>query len=108
MLRSHTDSHIDYSGSDESEAPGSSFYITHDGGIDYEVVLLAVYTIFKRDSNVCTLRVIETGLNICEVLMDLGILKNGEHSHNLSMGIVKRSLLHLGCPHCSSDSMYNI
>ncbi|XP_064553283.1 protein unc-80 homolog isoform X2 [Drosophila montana] len=27
MLRSHTDSHIDYTGVDESEAPGSSFYI---------------------------------------------------------------------------------
>ena len=40
MLRSHTDSHIAYNGADEIEAPGSSFYITPEGGIDYEVLLL--------------------------------------------------------------------
>lgn len=102
MLRSHTDSHIDYSGADES-APGSSFYITRDGGLDYEIVLLAVYTIFKRDSNMCSLRVLETGLNICELLIDLGVMKLGEHAHSLAMGIAKRTLLHLGCPHGCND-----
>lgn len=40
MLRSHTDSHIAYTGADEIEAPGSSFYITPEGGIDLEVLLL--------------------------------------------------------------------
>lgn len=40
MLRSHTDSHIAYAGPDETEAPGSSFYITPEGGIDYEILLL--------------------------------------------------------------------
>ncbi|KXJ74140.1 hypothetical protein RP20_CCG014272 [Aedes albopictus] len=105
MLRSHTDSHIGYnSGADETEAPGSSFYITKEGGIDYEIVLLAVHCVFKRDSNICTLRVLETGLNICELLLDLGVLKLGEHAHTLAMGIVKRALLHLGCPHgCNDD-----
>lgn len=103
MLRSQTDSHIDYSGADESEAPGSSFYITREGGIDFEIVLLAVYTVFKRDSNICSLRVLETGLNICELLMDLGVMKLGEHAHNLCMGILKRTLLHLGCPHGCND-----
>lgn len=103
MLRSHTDSHIDYSGADESEAPGSSFYITREGGLDYEIVLLAVYTIFKRDSNMCSLRVLETGLNICELLIDLGVMKLGEHAHSLAMGIAKRTLLHLGCPHGCND-----
>lgn len=103
MLRSHTDSHIDYSGADESEAPGSSFYITREGGLDYEIVLLAVYTVFKRDSALCSLRVLETGLNICELLIDLGVMKLGEHAHNLSMGIAKRTLLHLGCPHGCND-----
>lgn len=104
MLRSHTDSHIGYnSGADETEAPGSSFYITKEGGIDYEIVLLAVHCVFKRDSNICTLRVLETGLNICELLLDLGVLKLGEHAHTLAMGIIKRALLHLGCPHGCND-----
>lgn len=104
MLRSHTDSHIDYSGADESEAPGSSFYITRDGGLDYEIVLLAVYTVFKRDSALCSMRVLETGLNVCLLLFDLGVLKaGGEHAHNLAMGIAKRTLLHLGCPHGCND-----
>lgn len=103
MLRSQTDSHIDYSGADESEAPGSSFYITREGGIDFEIVLLAVYTVFKRDSNICSLRVLETGLNICELLIDLSVIKLGEHAHNLCMGILKRTLLHLGCPHGCND-----
>lgn len=105
MLRSHTDSHIDYSGTDESEAPGSAFYITKEGSIDYEVVLLAVYMVFKRESNVCSLRVLETGLNITEVLLDLGVVKVGEHAHRLAMGIIKRTLLHLGCPHGCNDGI---
>lgn len=50
---------------DQTEAPGSSFYITLDGGIDYEILLTAVFNIFKRDITVCSLRVLETGLNIC-------------------------------------------
>lgn len=40
MLRSQTDSHIAYGGLDETEVPGSSFYVTKEGGIDYEIVLL--------------------------------------------------------------------
>lgn len=107
MLRSHTDSHIAYGGFDEAEIPGSSFYITRDGGIDYEIVLLAVYNVFKRDSHMCSLRVLETGLNICELLLDLGVLKLGEHCHNLTMGILKRALLHLGCPHGCNDGKIN-
>lgn len=93
-------------GADETEAPGSSFYITKEGGIDYEIVLLAVHCVFKRDSNICTLRVLETGLNICELLLDLGVLKLSEHAHTLAMGIVKRALLHLGCPHGCNDGEY--
>lgn len=105
MLRSHTDSHIDYSGADESEAPGSAFYITQEGGIDFEVVLLAVYTVFQRGSNVCSLRVLETGLNITEVLLDLGVIKLGDKAHHLVMGIIKRSLLHLGCVHGCNEGV---
>lgn len=103
MLRSQTDSHIAYSGGDDCEAPGSSFYITREGGIDYEIVLLACYSVMKRDSNICSLRVLEAGLNICELLLELGVLKLGEHAHNLCMGVIKRALLHLGCPHGCND-----
>lgn len=103
MLRSHTDSHIDYSSNEEPEAPGSAFYITRDGGIDYEIVMLAVHNMFKRDNNICSLRVLEAGLNICDLLLDLGVLKLGEHAHSHSMEIVRMALLHLGCPHGCND-----
>ncbi|XP_067617924.1 protein unc-80 homolog isoform X6 [Eurosta solidaginis] len=105
MLRSHTDSHIDYTGVDESEAPGSSFYITHDGGIDYEIVLLAVFNIFKRDMTICSQRVLEAGLNICELLLEMSVLKLGEHAHEISMGIIKRALLVLGCHNGCNDGV---
>lgn len=105
MLRSQTDSHIVYAGLDETEVPGSSFYITKDGGIDYEIVLLAIYSILKRETNIASLRILETGLNICELLIDFGVLKLGEHAHNLTMGIIKRALLHLGCPHGCNDGV---
>lgn len=105
MLRSQTDSHIVYAGLDDLEVPGSSFYITKDGGIDYEIVLLAIYHVLKRESNITSLRILETGLNICELLIDFGVLKLGEHAHNLTMGIIKRALLHLGCPHGCNDGV---
>ncbi|KAG5670539.1 hypothetical protein PVAND_000795 [Polypedilum vanderplanki] len=105
MLRSQTDSHIVYVGLDENEVPGSSFYITKEGGIDYEVVLLAVYNVLKRETNTTSLRILETGLNICELLIDFGVLKLGEHSHNLTIGIIKRALLHLGCPNGCNDGV---
>lgn len=107
MLRSHTDSHIAYGNVEESEAPGSSFYITKEGGIDYEIVLLAVSCVFKRDSNICSLRVLEAGLNICELLLDLGAMKLGENAHKLSMCIIKRALLLLGCPHGCNDGEFS-
>lgn len=106
MLRSNTDSHIDYTGVDESEAPGSSFYITRDGGIDYEIVLLAVLNVFKRDLTVVSLRVLESGLNICELLLEMGVLKLGEHAHEISMGIIRRALQVLGCPNGCNDGKW--
>lgn len=105
MLRSQTDSHIVYAGLDENEVPGSSFYITKEGGIDYEIVLLAVYNVLKRETNTTSLRILETGLNICELLIDCGVLKFGEHAHNLAIGIIKRALLHLGCPNGCNDGV---
>lgn len=65
----------------------------------------AVYSVFKKDSNICSLRVLETGLNISELLLDLGVMKLSEHAHKLSMGITKRALLHLGCPHGCNDGI---
>lgn len=65
----------------------------------------AIYSVFKKDSNICSLRVLEAGLNICELLLDLGVMKLGEHAHKLCMGITKRALLHLGCPHGCNDGI---
>lgn len=103
MLRSHTDSHIDYTGVDESEAPGSSFYITREGGIDYEIVLLAVHNVFKRDLSLVSLRVLESGLNICELLLEMSVLKLGEHAHEIAMGVIRKALQILGCSHGCND-----
>ncbi|XP_064555328.1 protein unc-80 homolog [Drosophila montana] len=81
-------------------------YITGAGGIDYEIVLLAVSSVFKRDpSQVCSLRVLEAGLNICELLIEMGVLKLGEHAHEISMGIARRALQVLGCPHGCNDGV---
>lgn len=103
FLNSESDFNNYCNSSDQTEAPGSSFYITLDGGIDYEILLTAVYNIFKRDSSVCSLRVLETGLNLCELLLDLGIIKMGDHAMLCVMGIIKRGYLHLGCPHGCYD-----
>lgn len=168
MLRSHTDSHIDYSVMDEPEAPGSGIYITRDGAIDLEVVMLAVYQVFKRDQSVCSLRVLETGLNVCDLLIELGVMRlrvlvedeaaaavaaaaaaaaqpklaaqqrepahskyyhRGKHAGgtgatataasatggklcvnalNLALGIARRTLLHLGCPHGCNEGEFDL
>lgn len=60
---------------------------------------------FKKDSSICSLRILEAGLNICELLLDLGVMKQKEHAHKLAMGITKRALLHLGCPHGCNDGI---
>lgn len=137
MLRSHTDSHIDYSVVDEPEAPGSGQYITRNGALDLQMVMLAVFQVFNRDAAMCSLRVLETGLNVCELLIELGVMcdvrgadeqqqlgdQGGaggggvgpahteasgavrlcEKSLTLALGVARRTLLHLGCPHGCND-----
>lgn len=39
LTRSQTDSNITYLGDDIPEAPGSAYYITKEGDIDYQIVL---------------------------------------------------------------------
>ncbi|XP_071444564.1 protein unc-80 homolog isoform X1 [Hetaerina americana] len=75
LTRSQTDSNITYAVEEMPEAAGSVCYITKDGDIDYQVVLKAVHSAAIRD-NVCTLRVCEVILNLCELLMDMGVLKH--------------------------------
>ncbi|XP_045467085.1 protein unc-80 homolog isoform X2 [Harmonia axyridis] len=75
LTRSQTDSNITYAGEDIPEAPGSACYITKDGDIDLDVVLKAVHATALRDSKFCTLRVVEVILNLIELLMDMGVLK---------------------------------
>ncbi|XP_044757175.1 protein unc-80 homolog [Coccinella septempunctata] len=75
FTRSQTDSNITYAGEDIPEAPGSSCYITKDGDIDLDVVLKAVHATSLRDTKFCTLRVLEVILNLIELLMDMGVLK---------------------------------
>ncbi|KAG8225921.1 hypothetical protein J437_LFUL005957 [Ladona fulva] len=74
LTRSQTDSNITYANEEVPEAPGSVCYITKDGNIDYQVVLKAVHSAAIRD-NICTLRVCEVILNLVELLMDMGVLK---------------------------------
>ncbi|KAJ8947309.1 hypothetical protein NQ318_004561 [Aromia moschata] len=75
LTRSQTDSNITYAGEDVPEAPGAACYITKDGDIDYQVVLKAVYRTAVRESAACTLRVLEVILNLVELLLDMGVLK---------------------------------
>ncbi|XP_076295581.1 unc80, NALCN channel complex subunit isoform X10 [Lasioglossum baleicum] len=75
LTRSQTDSNITYGSDEFPEAPGSSCYITKEGDIDLQVVLKAVRSVAMRDSNCCTLRVCENILNLVELLMDMGVMK---------------------------------
>ncbi|XP_065170367.1 protein unc-80 homolog isoform X8 [Atheta coriaria] len=75
LTRSQTDSNITYTADDIPEAPGSFCYITKEGDIDLQVVLKAVHSASLRDHNCCTLRVLEVILNLVELLMDMGVLK---------------------------------
>ncbi|XP_015837453.1 protein unc-80 homolog isoform X13 [Tribolium castaneum] len=75
LTRSQTDSNITYAGEDIPEAPGSACYITKEGDIDLQVVLKAVHTTSLRENSTCTLRVLEVILNLIELLMDIGVLK---------------------------------
>ncbi|XP_053975913.1 protein unc-80 homolog [Hylaeus volcanicus] len=75
LTRSQTDSNITYASDEVPEAPGSSCYITKEGDIDLQVVLKAVHSVALRDTNCCTLRVCENILNLVELLMDMGVMK---------------------------------
>lgn len=75
LTRSQTDSNITYAGDEVLEAAGSTCYITKDGDIDFQVVLKAVHRTSLRESGVCTLRVLEVILNLVELLLDMGVLK---------------------------------
>lgn len=85
LTRSQTDSNITYTIEDVPEAPGSFCYITRDGDIDIQVVLKAVHSAALRDNNVCTLRVLEVILNLIELLMDMGVLKQFLRDEALSV-----------------------
>ncbi|XP_031332358.1 protein unc-80 homolog isoform X3 [Photinus pyralis] len=75
LTRSQTDSNITYTTEDIPEAPGAFCYITKDGDIDIQVVLKATHAAVLKDNSCCTLRVLEVILNLVELLMDLGVLK---------------------------------
>lgn len=91
LTRSQTDSNITYAIEDIPEAPGSFCYITKEGDIDIQVVLKvfrlkgnvdissftlqATHAASLHSSVVCTLRVLEVILNLIDLLMDMGVLK---------------------------------
>ncbi|CAK9824157.1 Protein unc-80 homolog [Anthophora retusa] len=89
LTRSQTDSNITYASDEVPEAPGSSCYITKEGDIDLQVVLKAVHTVALRDSNCCTLRVCENILNLVELLMDMGVMKQcDEITGNITESVI--------------------
>ncbi|CAH2006084.1 unnamed protein product [Acanthoscelides obtectus] len=75
LTRSQTDSNITYAGEEVQEAHGSTRYITRDGEMDLQVVLKAVHRTAVRENTSCTLRVLEVILNLAELLLDMGVLK---------------------------------
>ncbi|XP_011502192.1 PREDICTED: protein unc-80 homolog [Ceratosolen solmsi marchali] len=83
LTRSQTDSNITYSGDETPEAPGSSYYITKDGDINLHSVLEAIQNISLRNNQSCTLRICESILNLIELLMDMGILKQSLRDDSL-------------------------
>nr|CAD7425389.1 unnamed protein product [Timema monikensis] len=92
LTRSQTDSNITYAGEELPEAQGSACYITKDGDIDYQVVLKAVHYAAQRDSVCCTLRVCEVILNLVELLMDMGVLKQCLREEAVATGSIKGTM----------------
>ncbi|XP_044582762.1 protein unc-80 homolog isoform X13 [Cotesia glomerata] len=88
LTRSQTDSNITYLGDEIPEAPGSAYYITKEGDIDYQIVLKAVHSVALRDGIYCTLRVCESILNLVELLMEMGVLTQclGDEASNAGSG----------------------
>ncbi|CAK1579375.1 unnamed protein product [Parnassius mnemosyne] len=76
LTRSQTDSNITYIVEEIQEAPGSKYYITKDGDIDFQIVLKAVYSVSTMDTLYITIRVMEVMLNLVDTLMEIGIHKN--------------------------------
>ncbi|CAH2040543.1 unnamed protein product, partial [Iphiclides podalirius] len=76
LTRSQTDSNITYIVEEIQEAPGSKFYITKDGDIDFQIILKAVYSVSTMDSFYITVRVMEVMLNLVDTLMEIGVHKN--------------------------------
>ena len=75
--RSMTDSTINYGegscGEDiMEELPGSAYYVTADGQMDYEVILKAAHAVASR---FCSLRVCTVLLNILNCLLDIGVVE---------------------------------
>ncbi|KAK7065542.1 hypothetical protein SK128_001024 [Halocaridina rubra] len=125
LSRSQTDSNIQYSHEEASEAPGSTHYITRDGHINLHVLLKASQSISQRDVHVCSIRVCEILLHLLDFLLDLGILKTTKRWEKLDkdkddqtdddakpaekhkdpsllaafMDTIFRIYRHLGCPH---------
>ncbi|XP_069357295.1 protein unc-80 homolog isoform X3 [Maniola hyperantus] len=76
LTRSQTDSNITYIVEEIHEAPGSLYYITKEGDIDFQVVLKAVYSVSIMDSFYITVRVMEVMLNLVDTLMEVGVHQN--------------------------------
>ncbi|XP_039288610.1 protein unc-80 homolog isoform X7 [Nilaparvata lugens] len=118
LTRSQTDSNISYPDGDNPEVPGSTFYITNEGDIDLQVVLKAIHSVAQRDNMSCTLRVCEVLLNVADLLVEMGILKQYANRnemkkktleeimispHALLISCIVRVIRHLGCPHCMAN-----
>jgi hypothetical protein len=99
IQRSLTDSKINYaseSGSGDDavdELPGSMFYVTADGQMDYRVVLMAVHAVSGRaySSRVCAVL-----LNVINCLIDLGIVAANVNVSQTTMGSNNHSTLNMG------------
>ncbi|KAG7310085.1 hypothetical protein JYU34_004625 [Plutella xylostella] len=83
LTRSQTDSNITYVLEETQEAPGSAHYITREGDIHFQVVLKAVYSVSTMDSYYLTLRVMEVMLNLVDTLMEIGVHKNWDPTHEV-------------------------
>jgi len=84
ITHSQTDSNINYHMNSNTEAPGSTFYISKSGQISLVVMLKAVHSISLR-MDVCSPRVCEGIISIVKILLEMGLLERFSMQESLDM-----------------------
>ncbi|XP_035712762.1 protein unc-80 homolog isoform X4 [Folsomia candida] len=101
LIRSHSDTNIQYTVCESTEAPGTAQYIRSDGTINVKVVFQAVHLICARETIHRSVRVCQVVLNLIDHLY-LDIEKDKEIMSVLET--VTRVISAMGCAQGCADS----